>query len=99
MTELKLLDAIEKCRSFSNFRITNYKHLALYEEFVSSLGIPGFSFYIRQTSKQLKCRTLTGPEKLKLFSDIKIADILPTIPPTDTSRIQHLWFARKAGTP
>ena len=91
MTDLKRLDAIEKCRSFSNFKISKYKHLASYEEFISSLGISGFSFYIGETSKQLKCRSLTGPEKLKLFSAIKIADFLPTMPPTHTCRIQHLW--------
>ena len=88
VTELKRLDAIDKCRAFSNFKLSNYKHLASYEEFVTSLGIPGFSFYIGQTSKQLKCRTLTGPEKLKLF--YKNADLLPTMPQADTSRIQHL---------
>lgn len=91
ITDLKRLDAIEKCRSFSNFMVSNYRHLSTYEEFVTSLGIPGFSFYIGETSKKLKCRTLTGPEKLKLFSAIKISDLLPTMPPVDTGRIQHLW--------
>ena len=64
-----LLQKIDKCRAFSNFKLSNYKHLASYEEFVTSLGIPGFSFYIGQTSKQLKCRTLTGPKKVNFLNN------------------------------
>lgn len=38
-----------------------YRHCDAFQKFVSSLGIPGFQFYIGETSKQLKVRTLTGP--------------------------------------
>lgn len=41
-----------------------------YEKFVSTLGIPSYNFYIGQTSKQLKVRTLSGPDTLKLFRHI-----------------------------
>ena len=37
----------------------------------------------------LKCRTLTGPEKLKLFSSINIAETFPEMPQSD--KIQALW--------
>ena len=35
---------------------------------MSSLGIPSFQFYVGEASKELKCRSLTGPEKLKVFT-------------------------------
>ena len=44
ITELKRLDAIERVKSFDSFSITKHQHLARYETFISSLGIPGFSF-------------------------------------------------------
>lgn len=85
------MDAIEKTRCFNSFDLTKHRHLAEYQRFVTSLGIPSFEFYIGKSTRQLKCRTLTGPEKLKLFKNISISTLLPTLPPTDTSRIQHLW--------
>ena len=60
-------DLIDKTKKLSNFEC---KHLNRYQNFVSSLGIPGYIFWIGRDSKQLKCRTLTGPEKLKLFTNI-----------------------------
>ncbi len=91
ITELKLRDAIEHQRSFTTFNQEKYRHLSEYQKFVTSLGIPGFEFYVGKTSKQLKCRTLTGPEKLKLFAAIKIQELLPTLPEDEVSGIQHLW--------
>ena len=58
---------------------------------MSSLGIPSFQFYVGETSKQLKCRSLTGPEKLKVFENIKIESLLPVISEDTSTRIQHLW--------
>ena len=65
--ELKCQDAIAKQQTFTSFDPEKYCHLTQYEKFVTSLGIPGFEFYIGQSSKQMKCQTLTGPEKLKVF--------------------------------
>ena len=65
--EVRRLDAIERVRAFSAFDRTKNRHLAEFEHFVTSLGIPDFCFYIGKTCKQLKCRTLIGPEKLKMF--------------------------------
>ena len=39
----------------------------------------------------MKCRSLTGPEKLKVFENIQIRSLLPTVAEDTTSRIQHLW--------
>ena len=41
--------------------------------------------------KQLKIRTLTGPEKHKVFSNIRIADLLPNLNPAKVLQIQWLW--------
>ena len=62
-----------------------------FEKFVSGLGIPGFGFYIGQASKELKCRSLTGPEKLKVFRNINIHSLLRSVNSAECDRIQHLW--------
>lgn len=60
--ELKRQDALDKHRTFTSFNISNHSHLSHYEAFVSSCAVSDFTFYIGHTSKQLKCRSLTGPE-------------------------------------
>ena len=39
----------------------------------------------------LKSRSLTGPEKLKVFHNIKVWLLLPNFPCNEASKIQHLW--------
>jgi len=68
-----------------------YKHCDGYQKFVSSLGIPNFEFYIGRTSQELKTRSFTGPEKLKVFRNIKIEALLPNFDSTECARIQNLW--------
>ena len=58
---------------------------------MSSFGIPSFQFYVREASQELKCQSLTGPEKLKVFGSIDIKSLLPTISEDTSIRIQHLW--------
>lgn len=91
IVELKRQDAIDKARSFSNFDINKYKHIEGYQSFVTSLGISGFQFYIGRASRKLKCRSLTGTEKLKVFRQISIANLLPTLPDSIVLNIQRLW--------
>lgn len=76
---------------FSSFDVTNHKHLHHFESFVTNLGIPSYRFWIGKQSKQLKWRTLTGPEKLKVFVQINIQELLPSLPETEMIRIQVLW--------
>ena len=52
----------------------------MYEDFISSLGIPNYHFYLGQNSRLLKVRTLTGPEQLKMASNINIHELLPGVP-------------------
>ena len=55
--------------------------MAKYQNFTSSLGIPGYLFYVGRDSKCLKSRTLTVPEKLKVFRNIRIAELVPKLNP------------------
>ena len=82
---------MKKLKHSQTFQSSGIITLKKYEEFISSLGIPGFQFYIGQSSKQLKCRSLTGPEKLKLFKHIDVPMLLPNKPSSETQRIQSLW--------
>ena len=92
ITELRQQDSIDQRKRFTGqFDVSKFKHLENYEKFVSSLGIPSFQFYVGQASKALKCRSLTGPEKLKVFDSIDIKSLLPTISDDTSTRIQHLW--------
>ena len=91
ITELKRQDAIDKKKSFTSFNAEKYCHIFGFQKFVTRLGIPDFQFYIGKTSKQLKCRTLTGPEKCKVFQNIKITEMLPNSSIEEACRIQHLW--------
>ena len=65
------------------------KYVKKYEETVKMLGVTGFSFWIGKESKHLKWRTLTGPEKLTVFSKINIAETFPEIP--QSSDVHTLW--------
>ncbi len=91
LIELKRQDAIDKVTKFKKFDKSKYKHVSAYQDFVTSLKIPDFQFYVSQTSKALKCRSLTGPEKLRVMSSIKIKNLLPNIPDDTTEGIQDLW--------
>ena len=76
ITDLRREDSIDQRRRFNGqFKVSSFKHLESYEKFVTSLGIPSFQFYVGEASKQLKRRSLTGPEKLKLFENINKRDM------------------------
>ncbi len=90
--ELRRQDSIEKTKKFSNFDVKKCAHLDQYQQFVASLGIPSYNFYVGKDSKQLKCRTLTGPEKLRLLAKINLQELLPSLPESETIQIQVLWM-------
>ena len=62
-----------------------------YQNFVSSLGVPGYQFWIGRNSKELKIRSLTGLEWLILFKNIKIKELLPKLNDPEVLDIQILW--------
>ena len=74
--ELKRCDAIDKKKTFSDGFLRNtYKYMASYEKFVQENGI-NFHFRVNKETKNLDYQDLTGPEKLKLFQNIKISVLL-----------------------
>ena len=90
--ELKRQDSIAAAKKFNGeFDIAKYKHCKGFEDFVTSIGISDYRFYIGKSSRILKVRSLTGPEKLKVLSKINIQSLLPSMPPSESSRIQVLW--------
>ena len=89
--QLKAEDRIEQAKKFSNWDITQHRHLKAYENFVGSLGIPNYHFYVGRNSRILKVRSLTGPEKLKMASRIKIRELLPNAGADVCWKIQTLW--------
>jgi len=91
LLELRRQDSIDKTKRFTTFDVKKCRHLDRYQNFVSSLGIPGYGLWIGRDSKQLKSRTLTGPEKLKLFANVNIQELLPSLPESETIQIQVLW--------
>lgn len=88
--QLRKEDAIDKKKAFNEgLDRSKYKHVAGWETYLNeTLKIP-FNWFICKESKKLKWRDLTGPEKLKLFQNIKIDVVLPTF--HDSDKIQKLW--------
>ena len=66
--------------------LTNLKK---FENSLKELRVSGFNFWIGHTSKTLKWRSLTGPEKLIVFSNLKIIDLFPDL--EHKNEIQSLW--------
>lgn len=87
LLELRRLDKIDKCSKVKS--VDQLQYIKRYESTLKMLGIPGFNFWIGKESKKLKWRTLTGPEKLKLFQNLNIPDTFPEIP--DSTDVQALW--------
>ena len=90
IVELRRLDALEKVKKFTTFDRSKAKSLAQWEAFLTSLEIRNGHFYVDKDSKELKWKTLTGPEKIRVFKNIKMNDIL-TNSPTLAIRLQSLW--------
>ena len=91
IVELRRQDAIDRVKKFSSADLSRYRHIQSFQNFVSSLGIPSFEFYVGRSSKELKFRSLTGPEKPKVLKHIDIQALLPNFEASQCQAIQHLW--------
>ena len=78
------LELSQRPCSKKQFNVSNSRFPAICQK-------PGFELYIGQTSKELKCRSLTGPKKLCVFHNIHIRLLLPNFPCNEAGKIQHLW--------
>ena len=87
IAELRKMDNVDK--SLHVRSLDGLSHLATYQKSLQQMGISGFSFWIGKESKKLKWRTLTGPEKLIVFSKINIPELFPGLENKDD--IQNLW--------
>ena len=87
LLELNRFNKIKKSMKMKSLGQLNY--LKKYEGIFQSLGISGFSFWIGRESRKLKCRTLTGPEKLVLLKKMNIVVNFPEVP--DVENVQTLW--------
>ena len=82
------MDAIEKCRSTESKQATS-KNLDKYITYLNENCKICFHMYVDKESKNLKWRDLTGPEELKLFKSIKIAELFPNL--QKAQEVQQLW--------
>jgi len=62
-----------------NLRVRSLSGLTHLEKKVKELGINGYTFWIGKESKKLKWRSLTGPEKLKVFSNLDLVNLFPDL--------------------
>ena len=79
--------------------VTKHKHLEKWEKFAKELGIPDYYFYVGKSTRPLKVRSLTGPEKLKVFKSINIQSLLPTLPACNHKHENTVAMGRIFKTP
>ena len=65
------------------------KLLTTYQEFLNGPCKIKFTWFIDKESKRLQFRDLTGPEKIRLFENINIPELFPTLP--SKNEVQNLW--------
>ena len=65
------------------------KLLTTYQEFLNDPCKIKFTWFIDKESKRLQFRDLTGPEKIRLFENINIPELFPTLP--SKNEVQNLW--------
>lgn len=88
--EFRRQDSIEKKIIFTDgFLRSKYQYMARWESYLNDTLKISFHWYVCKDSKKLKWRDLTGPEKLKLFRNINIDELLPGHP--QSGKISELW--------
>ena len=79
--EFRCQDSIEKKTAFTNgLPRSKCKYMARWESYLNDTLKISFHWYVCKDSKKLKWRDLTGPEKLKLFQNVNIDELLPGYP-------------------
>ena len=73
--DLNIRDGITK----ATIEIPINSYTKLYEKFLNDKCNIRFRWNIDRESKQIKYRDLTGPEKVRLFTNMNIAEVFPTL--------------------
>ena len=84
---LLTLDRVNQSLQVRN--LMGLSHLSKFETNLKEMGISGYSFWIGKESKKLKWRTLTGPEKLIVLTNIDLVQLFPDL--ENVRHIQKLW--------
>ena len=88
--EFRRQDSIDKKKTFNDgFERSKYQHMASLESYLNNILKIPFHWFVCKDSKKLKWRDLTGPEKLKLFRNGNIGQVLPNHP--KSGDISQLW--------
>ena len=84
---LLTLDRVNQSLRVRN--LDGLSHLSKFETKLKEMGISGYSFWVGKESKKLKWRTLTGPEKSIVFTNIDLVQLFPNL--ENVTYIQKLW--------
>ena len=85
LVDLLLAEVIQHDATSRGLKLTQ-----VFEAAVSNLSIPAWNFYSEGPGR-LKWRSFTGPEKLKLFSGLKLCEVMPNGQSERVACIQSLW--------
>ena len=94
--DLRILDGIEssttsskKSTTSSNNSTTSTKNTDVYVEYLNTECKIRFRWYINKESKKTTWRDLTGPEKVRLFTNIDIPTLFPEL--AKRNELKVLW--------
>ena len=79
--DLRIQDALNKTADSTNLKI--------YKTFLNEDCKVRFKWNMDKDSKELKYQDLTGPEKVRLFKNINIPSLFPTL--SNKEKLQSLW--------
>ena len=86
--DLQVVDGISKATSTLPNK-TKGKYMVIYKDFLNGPCKIKFNWFINKESKKLQYRDLTGPEKIRLFQNIKIPQLFPAL--NTKNDLQKLW--------
>ena len=87
--DLQVADGIDKATSTLPNEEKG-KYMVAYKNFLNGRDCKiKFNWFIDKESKKLQFRDLTGPEKVRLFENIKIPELFPAL--SNKNKLQELW--------
>jgi len=86
--DLQIADGIDKATSTLP-NTTKGKYMVTYKDFLNKPCKIKFNWFIDKESKRLQFHDLTGPEKIRLFENINIPELFPSL--STKTELQKLW--------